>query len=225
MSEICYICGKAIEENLTSDHVPPQQIFAQSIRREYNLSQLITLTTHRECNENYRLDEDYFAWSLAPIAMGSSTADAVINHHAKEFRAGKNKGLGRKILEQFVDRPGGLYLPPNTVFMRVEGTRIQRIAWKIVRGLYWVENKKFLPDDTKYYLELKEPMSHWKPVTAEIWEILRNQPSKGMYGKIFDYKYLHAKVENLQLHLWGMLFWDRIIIFVSHHDPSDKKDC
>ena len=220
MSKICYLCCKPIKDKATADHVPPQQIYAPEVRKEHNLDSLATLPTHKECNESYRLDEDYFVWTLAPIASKTRVADAVVRHHAKKFRSGRSVALGRKILEQFTEQPGGLYLPGNLVAMRVEGDRIKRIAWKIVRGLFWIKNDSCLPEKTPYMLELVEPESHGQSKHPEFWEAVKAQGSKGTYPGVFDYKYLHAKAGELQLHVWGMLLWDQIMILIVHHHPK-----
>ncbi|MFC1862987.1 hypothetical protein ACFL1Z_03435 [Thermodesulfobacteriota bacterium] len=224
MVKICYLCGKSIKGRVTMDHVLPKQIFTPKVRQKHNLSQLKTLPTHKHCNESYQSDEDYFVWTLAPIALGSHTANAIADYHAKKFRSGKSVGLGKKILKQLSDQPGTLYLPRNQVTVRVEGARINRVAWKIIRGLYWIEKGSLLPENTKYYFELIEPENRDKSVFSEIWEIVKAQPSKGIYAGVFDYKYFHAKKGGMQLHLWGMLLWDRIMLFISHHNPNSIVD-
>jgi len=221
VKKICYLCGDIIENKSTKDHVPPKQIFAPMIRQQYNLDRIETLPTHKHCNESYRLDEEYFTWTLAPMAIGSPVANAVVANHAKKFRAGRSIGLGKKILNQMIDRPSGLYLPKGIVVMKAEGKRIHRVAWKIIRGLYRIENNSMLPEDTPNFMELIEPASREQSKNIELWEAVKAQPSMGTYARVFDYKYLHVKKkQNLQLHLWGMLFWDRIMIFVAHHNPT-----
>jgi hypothetical protein len=163
--------------------VPPQQIFAPDVRKTHNLSQLKTLPTHKQCNESYRSDEEYFVWTLAPIALGSPAANAVVVHHANKFRSGNSVGLGKKILKQLSDRPGTLYLPRNLIAVRVEGIRIKRVAWKIIRGLYWIEKGSVLPENTTFCLELIEPENHDKSNFSEIWEFVKVQPSNWNGGR------------------------------------------
>lgn len=47
----CYLCGKVIAEGeeWNRDHVPPQRLFAKSVRQQYS-SQLDWLPTHVACN-------------------------------------------------------------------------------------------------------------------------------------------------------------------------------
>ncbi len=206
-------------DDRTDDHVPPKAVFAREIRRRFQLDRLATLPTHGGCNKSYSRDEEYFVATLAPIAEGSPTANAVVQQYAAKFRAGKHRGLGFKILKQFEDRPGGLYLPRGLVAMRVDGERISRVVWKIVRGLYRIEIGDVLPDDTPFHLELVEPENRDESRLQNLWEAVKAQPSKGRYRAVFDYKYLDARAGRARLHLWGMLLWDRIMIFVSHRHP------
>lgn len=224
MTPVCYLCGELVREDVSDDHVPPKQFFAPIIRKNENLDQLVTLPTHKACNEAYARDEEYLTWALAPIAAGSPAADAVVAHHASTFRAGRRSvGLGRKILSQFVERPSGLYLPHDLVVMRVEGDRLARVLWKIVRGLYLIETGRVLPEDTPYALEIMEPASPGVSKHPEIWEAVKEQSSKGTYGAVFDYKYLHAVAGAAELHAWGMLLWDKIMVFILHVHPHSTR--
>jgi hypothetical protein len=219
MPDVCYLCGLPIHKDASADHVPPQQFFARPIRQAVNLNKLATLPTHAGCNTAYGKDEEYFVWSLAPIAAGSQAADALNATNAVMFRSGRAQGLGLKTLAEFEERPGGLYLPHGLIVKRVEGDRIKRVAWKIVRGLYRIETGAVLPENTVFALELVEPENREPPVLGELSELVKAQPSRGAYPGIFDYKYLDARAGSHRLHGWGMLLWDRIMAFVGHFHP------
>jgi hypothetical protein len=134
--DICYLCGEAISDAASNDHIPPRQLLPPALRRRFNLSQLAKLPTHRSCNESYSSDEQYFATSLAPIASESPTGQAMVDHFSAQFRSGRSVPLGYKVLRQFEDRPGGLHLPPDRIVVRLEGDRIERVLWKVIRGLF-----------------------------------------------------------------------------------------
>lgn len=59
MTPVCYLCGELVREDVSDDHVPPKQFFAPIIRKNENLDQLVTLPTHKACNEAYARDEEY----------------------------------------------------------------------------------------------------------------------------------------------------------------------
>jgi hypothetical protein len=219
MTEICYLCGEEIVSGRSLDHVPPKQFFAEGIRAKVNLSRLVTIPAHGACNRNFSKDEEYFTWTVTSVALMSSTAKAIVKDHARSFRKGKSVGLGIKTLREFEDRPSGLYLPHDLIIKRVEGARLARIIWKIIRGPYFYETSTVLPESTPKTIELFEPVRASVSRRNKIWEAVKAQPSKGVYPGVFDYKYLHVAKENLQLHAWGLLLWDQVMVFIAHHHP------
>ena len=52
-----------------------------------------------------------------------------------------------------------------------------------------------------------------------VWEAVKAQSPRGSYGGVFEYKYLVGDAGPGRLHCWGMLLWDKVMIFVAHHDP------
>ena len=222
--EHCYLCGQEIADDRSDDHVPAKQFFAKSIRKVHNLSGLITLVAHRSCNKAFELDEDYFAASLVPLAIESPSGLALAQAKAARLAEGRSRGLILKTLREFEEKPSGLSLPGNLIIKRVEGKRLVRVAWKIVRGLFKIESKRILPESTPFMIEVFEPEIAAKSTENQVWEVVKAQPGKGAYPGVFDYKYMFGREGDLALHAWGMLFWDQIMIFVAHHDPADA-DC
>lgn len=51
-----------------------------------------------------------------------------------------------------------------------------------------------------------------------IFFLLSESPSKGKYPNIFDYRYRKHTHENITWNIWGLLFWDRILITLLFHD-------
>ena len=225
MADTCYLCGKPIVADRSADHLPPKQFYAASLRSALNLNKLITLPAHGACNKSFESDEEYFTWSLVPLAMGSPAADALVRDNATKFRSGRSEGLGIATLKEFESRPSGLHLPPGLVVKRVQGARIARVAWKLVRGLYFREASEVLPEDTPFTSELVEPIR--APAEAgqnALWEAVKSQPGKGSYGGVFEYKYLCAEGDGNRLLCWGILLWDRLMWFVAHHRPKMQED-
>jgi len=207
------------------DHVPPKQFFAPNLRKGLNLSKLVTLPAHGACNEAYSHDEEYLTWALSAIAIGSPPADAVVAYHAAKTMRGQSRPLAQKIMGHFDHRPSGLYLPRGLVTVRLEGDRIKRVLWKIVRGLHMIEHSEFIAEDELNCLELIEPESDPSD-RDELWERVKAEPSLASYAGVFDYKYLYLAVGDQEMHVWGMLLWDRVMAFVAHepgpppHSPT-----
>jgi hypothetical protein len=217
---ICYLCGDTIGERVSADHVPPKQFYAPRLRQDINLNQLQTLPTHAQCNRSYSHDEEYVVAAFVPLAKGTLAANRLFDHHVAKFRRGEMQGLMRKIIASFDRRPSGLVLPQGQVLMRVEGERAKRVVWKIVRGLFYLKYTKVLPVDTPYMVEVQEPASKAVSEYAEFWDEVKRQPSQGPYQGVFAFKYLEVSEAEDRLHLWGMLWWDKIIWFVAHDDPK-----
>jgi hypothetical protein len=142
---ICYLCGLPLTQPTSADHAPPKQFFAPAIRKQH-APQLLTIPVHDACNKAYQLDEDYFVHTLMPFARQTYAGRAIYDEVLAKFRAGKKAGLTRGVLNEFEPQPRGLVLPGNKVVKRFQGKRLQRVGWKIVRGLYFHHHGIALPE-------------------------------------------------------------------------------
>ena len=153
----CYLCGEPLQSSVNRDHVPPQQLWSPEIRKQFNVDQLVTLPTHPACNSAFSKDEEYVVRVLSTVASESPTAVSLVQHGFRKARSGSGIGLHRAILRSMEERPSGLHLPRGLVAMRTDGTRIKRVVWKIVRGLWYQTFKSHLPDSTTHSIEVQEP--------------------------------------------------------------------
>ena len=127
------------------------------------------------------------------------------------------------VLHEFDKFPSGLHLPAGRVIKRFDGERVGRVVWKLVRGLYFYETKSVLGEDTRHTTEIIEPERGRETAGVNpVWEIVKGQESRGSYGGVFEYKYLVRDISERgdRLHCWGMLLWDKIMIFVAHPHPK-----
>lgn len=211
---VCYLCGKSLAEPVNRDHVPPQQIYADDVRKVHSPN-LLTIPVHAACNKAYQYDEDYFANTIAPLARGSYSGNAFLGEVLHKFAAGQKQGLVHKVLQEFEHQPGGLILPTGLVAKRFEGKRLHRVAWKIIRGLYFHNFNEVLPEGIPNRLQIVSPD---QPPPPEFLA-LSDAPVRGQYPGVFDYKFAKfPEVHNLNY--WAMLLWDRVILIMSFHDPS-----
>lgn len=215
---ICYLCGDELIEPISRDHVPPQQFFSDEIRKRRNPN-LLTIQVHQRCNAAYQHDEDYFVNSLVPLAHDSLAGASVLTEVFRKYAQGEKVGLVEKVAREFEARPSGLYLPSGKEVKRLEGSRIHRIAWKIVRGLYFHHSGRVLAERKSNLFEIvardEQPPDHFSLLAA--------QPSHGRYGGVFDYKFVDFPEEH-NLNYWAMLLWDRIIMILVFHNPSCECD-
>jgi hypothetical protein len=194
MSEICYLCGEPIEkQDGDKDHVIAKQFYLKRLRRKFNLNKILTLPTHKKCNEEYQQDEDYFFLTLGGVADDNPITKEVWHELRKRVRRPESKKINQKILSQIELRPktqGGIDVPYAA--MHFDRKRVDHVLWKITRGLYWVEFKQILRKDKPFTIDPIHPEHtglNPAPV-SQLWVFVRNQEEHGEYGKIFAYKYL-----------------------------------
>lgn len=217
MGDICYLCGLDLSSDSSMDHVPPLQFFAKEIRKKHNLDKLVTLSVHRECNTQYSLDEEYFVNTIIPLAAGSYSGKILLQQIFAGFKVDNNKkGLGLKVLKEFDKNSSGLILPGDLTIKRFEGNRVSRILWKILRGLFFIEYSKYLPESKPKKMELGA-----RPTENFIY--LNRSSEKGIYPGVFAYKFIKVPEVN-NFHYWGFLLWDALIAEIWFHDIDCKCD-
>lgn len=214
--EICYLCGEPLCDPTSADHVPPKQLFARSLRRAQHL-QFDTLPVHDACNQAYKRDEEYFVHTLMPFGLGSVAGQAVYDDVLKKYRRREKVGLTLRVLGEFDPRPSGLFLPGGKVVKRFAGERLQRIAWKIVRGLFFLHHGRALPATTTTVVSLTAP-GEIPPQHFLHFMSLPDRVEHGRYPGVFAYRHDNF-TESGNTHYWALLLWDRMIITVIFHDP------
>lgn len=209
-----YLCGQALAEPISRDHVPPQQLYADDVGKVHSPN-LLTIPVHTACNVVYQYDDDYFVNTLAPFARGSNSGDAFLKEVFQKFAADEKIELVLKVYEEFERQPSGLILSPGLVAKRFEGERLHRVAWKIIRGLYSHQFDEVLPEDTLNRLVIVPPD---QPPPRECF-LLPDEPVYGQFPGVFDYKF--AKVTEIgDFNYWAIFLWDRIIMIMMFHDPA-----
>ena len=209
---ICYLCGKDLIEPTNRDHVPPKQLYTEEIRKKHSPN-LLTLPTHKDCNSSYQFDEDYFINTLAPFAKDSYAGSSLLRDIFKKYEHGVKRSLVHKTLNEFERNPSGLILPSNLVAKRIEGNRLHRVAWKIVRGLYFHHFDKVLPEGKLNSLSVILPD---QVPPKEFLIALGDLDGLGKYPGVFDYKFRQVpELDNFNY--WSMLLWDRIILIMPFH--------
>lgn len=218
---LCYLCGQPLTAPTNVDHVPPKQLYTKEVRVAHNPN-LRTIEVHTDCNRSFQHDEDYFVNTLAPFARGSYSGNSLLKDVFAKYAADQKRGLVHKVLNEFDHKPGGILLPPGLVGKHFEGDRLHRVAWKIVRGLYFHEFGQVLPESTPNHLEILPPD---KPPSMQFLHALHDKPSLGQYPGVFDYKYITVP-QLKDFHYWGLLLWDRLILTMAFHNPAcDCEQC
>jgi hypothetical protein len=213
-NSICCLCGNALGKDIDRDHVPPKQFYSTNIRKKHSPN-LFTIPVHSKCNKSYQKDEDYFVFSIGPFAKGSYAGNGIWDDIANRAKRVEAKKISQMILSEFDNRPSGLYLPGDKVIKRFDPDRVWRVIWKIVRGLFFKEYKRFLPERTPRFFKFYSI----DEVLPPEFPVVRDTKPRGQYPKIFDYKYISFSDED-NFHLWAFLLWSRLIIIIGFHDPD-----
>ena len=209
---VCYLCGKELIEPTNRDHVPIKQLYTEDIRKKHSPN-MLTIPVHEACNKSYQYDEDYFVNTLAPFAKGSYSGESLLKDVFKKYSDGVKRPLVHKTLNEFERNPSGIILPANLVAKRFEGHRLHRVAWKVVRGLYFHHFNQVLPENKLNSLSIIPP----DQVPPEAFLVaLGDLDGLGSYPGVFDYKFIQIP-ELEDFNYWGMLLWDRIILIVAFH--------
>ena len=184
----CYLCGQQLTSPTSVDHVPPRQLYTKEIRKSHSPN-LLTIEVHKDCNTSFQYDEDYFVNTIAPFALGSYAGTSLLREIFAKYEDGQKQGLVHKVLTEFQKMPGGIRLPPELVAKKFEGHRVHRVAWKIVRGLYFHELGEVLPEDTPNSLQISSPD---KPPPEEFLHALYDAPSRGSYPGVLTINTSHS---------------------------------
>lgn len=177
---ICSICGK--KDELTREHIPPKGIFLSP--RPKNT---ITVFSCKKCNHDTKLDDEYFRfWVTAGAHPQSKLAEVWKNKVAgSSFRRSpallkKIQNDHKRLIEQHSKTPLKTYddeIVPDELLSRcymVYAERINRVACKIVRGLYFHHFSEPLPNNVELTVSNK-------PIDLDIRiKIIKSR--KGMVG-------------------------------------------
>lgn len=167
----CYLCGNLLTdgEDWNRDHVPPQRLFAKTVRRQYS-PQLDWLPTHIACNSAYASDEDYFVTALVG-QHGTAWAKAVFEDVRRGVAKGQGIGLIKTILGQF----GKVRTADGAMLFALDTNRANRAIWKLVRGLYTLETGRFLPELSFLNIEIVARSEADRRLPSHPWfEFVRN---------------------------------------------------
>lgn len=216
--EICYLCGLALGRKRDKEHVVARQVFPSGVRKLLKLN-LLTLPAHKTCNESYQTDEVYFVHSIGPLAKDTDAGRALIADLREYFKYPEGATLSRRVLGEFRWELNGIYLPPGRVVKTFDGGRVDRVVWKIVRGLFFVETSRFVPEHTLRRSEIYTIRE--EPEPGPTINRLRAAPGHTKHPGVFDYKCIEAKSEGGHLfHMWALLFWDALMWLMIFHDPA-----
>jgi len=217
--DICYLCGLPLLDDVSADHIPPKQFYGKEVRKAH-APNLVTLAAHGKCNKSFQLDEDYFTNSLVPLA-DSYSGPSVLLDKAEDHQKGKDVRLHFGILKEFDKKPSGLVLPPGVIAKRYDGTRVRRVIWKIVRGLYFRERSIVLSESSRRRIRLYDPGQ--KP--GDEFFLVPSEIELGSYPGVFAARRRFVDDPKNRGGIYCLLFWDKIVatvVFETHEENANS---
>lgn len=209
----CIYCGRI--DNLTKDHIPPKNLFAKP--RPNNL---ITVPSCDSCNRSFRLDDDYF-WMIMHTRMETgghaeltkTKAKFVASLNRRESARYKRAILNSMFSAELVTK-SGLYVGTAPAF-RVKGARLNRVAGRIVKGLFYHEKGFRLPD-TCEAVAFADPltMNSDPEVINRIVSYMLTKPEKVIGDNVFSYRYYFDE-EEAYTSAWLMIFFESMLFYGS----------
>jgi hypothetical protein len=145
------------------------------------------------------------------------------NTYAKSSERAKKQKLIAMIMREFDHHPNGLFLPFGKVIKRFDSERIERVIWKITRGLNFHHHAQVWPENWKISWTLNntredlEPPEHFKYFMQ-----MPDNESHGEYEVAFSYRFQHIQEMGVSFFYWALLFWDSILVTIQFPDPATQ---
>lgn len=223
--QLCIYCQKRPKE--TRDHVPPKALFG-----EPRPSDLITVPSCFQCNNDFSGDDDYFLNLV--LEWGASESGDSKDVVEKRLRSMKRKE-GRNVWKPFfakvnpveVYSPGGLYLARSLECSLDTGRLIQTVN-RIIRGLFFEVTKTPLPsgDYTRAMLFSHYVEQHRDDSAAmEFIQYIPQLQGREIGEGTFEYRYCILDEKCLSS-FWYLEFYRRFAFVgtTGSSEPSQTTD-
>jgi hypothetical protein len=208
----CVYCG-AIGP-ITGDHIPPQNLFARP--RPNNL---IVVPSCLSCNQSASLDDEYFRMTLSlredmqPHPANDQLRRAVHRAFANPRKAKFTRAFFQGVRRADVETPSGIYLGQQPIY-EVNLRRLERVAARIAKGLFYHTRKLRLPDDYDMISFSEEGNEYASDefaerirtrVLAPLWSVREN-----LIGPdVFSYRFLFAE-DDPNVSAWLLIFFKAV---------------
>lgn len=242
-AQICCLCGDPAraDDPITREHVPPKQFYPKSLREGLRKS-LWTVPSHRSCNNKYKSDEEYFYHVLYLLVANLNPQSASIILGDLERRAMKpqSRALIQSIVRQAHNATeSGIMFPPGTVRIDADKYRLQQVAIKIGRCLFYRDHNRFMPEDSCKDIRLCESEDDVPELYQHSWgsskvnatelnplgqntiivveDAERGKPHSVSH-QVFDYRTYYF--EEARLHFYTLFFWSAFAFCMTFEEPD-----
>lgn len=218
----CVYCGKA--GNLTNDHIPPKNLFAKP--RPNNL---VVVPSCYSCNSNESADDEYLRLmlSLRDDTFEHSDVQQVLpvvyRSLTKPNKVGFSRALFQSIQERNILTSSGIYIGRRQTY-DVDLARLDRVAQRIARGLFYHEQHRILPEQYEVFAFSAAGLSNITKdlkdqIITELVDPLLQQTPKTIGNNVFAYRCSFNPEDN-NSSVWHFIFYDKVV-FLCFTAPRD----
>jgi hypothetical protein len=209
----CVYCGTIAE--LTDDHIPPKSLFAKP--RPNNL---ISVPSCKLCNGGASDDDEYFRLMLTLREDTYMHPDVqrllpvVFRSLTKPNKVGFSKSFFESIKEVELMTSSGLFLGQRPGY-DVDLARLDHVAQRIVKGLFYRERGVRLPDDYEVSAYSASGLSTLAKDTKDyiinniVDPILLETP-KTIGNNVFTYRYAFNP-NDPNNSVWHFIFYEKVV--------------
>ena len=220
----CIYCGEF--GVVTDDHTPPKNLFP-----EPRPSNLITVPACDECHKPWSTEDDYFRLKVGSShdAKDHPSAKANIPKILRSLERPQARGFAQSHLHDFVQvnimTDNGIFVEQRTAY-DVDMNRIVAVVKRTVRGLFYTETGKRLPDTHDIAVVTAQELSDQEPVFTQEFlrtmvDPLRHIPPKVLGDNVFQYRYVMG---NFPVSVWKLVYYGRIpFICMISTPPSGQR--
>ena len=215
--KLCIYCLKNIGD--TADHVPPKSFFVKP--RPVNL---ITVPCCEECRKEQPSDDEYFKTAIVS-SRDVSEQDAtqpLVESVKRALVRPRSRGFAQLVSDSMVELDvhsgSGIFLGTAGAF-NLDKSRMDRVAQRILRGLYFHEFGKALPlhYDVSNVCS-QQGFTHCSEILDKI-----AFPTPVEIGNTFWYTYA-AVPEDPYTSVWLQVFYNALPFVGFTKNPAHKKE-
>ncbi len=192
----CVFCPGPVA---TADHIPPKGLFTKP---EAGWLKILEVPACNKCNNQSSLDDEWLqSIALTWAADGNADAEATRGRLMSAFIKPQKQGFRKGILKNCSPV---VVAGRSTLEMTMNGDRLDRILSKLIKGMFWHQQKRNLPPDyqTMSHNVGQDVAEHFATVTAALQQLPETVVGEGA----FAYRY-HVVDENPNLTVWSFTFY------------------
>jgi len=222
----CVYCGTV--GKITKDHIPPKNLFSKP-----RPSNLITVEACHQCHSNTSEDDEHFRLVLharedvAEHPAAKRLRPSVMRSLDRPEAIGMVHGFAQSITPIELKTPSGIFIKHHFGFY-ANMDRMNRVASRIVKGLFYHEKKHRLPDNYEVRSQSEDSVRQRPPSEREFLEqnfikpVLPQKRVKIGDG-VFAYRF-NTFADEPNSTVWILEFYERACFLALTSPPESKTD-